>query len=60
METVGTNSNLEIMVTENSFVWNNTFSMYGLHANMDELAVPGSDYDGLVCAESIVSDHSHL
>ena len=32
----------------------------GLHANLDELAVAGSDYDVLVCAESKVSDRRHL
>ena len=32
----------------------------GLHANLDELAVAGLDNDVLVCAESKVSDHSHL
>ena len=32
----------------------------GLHANLDELTVPGSDYDVLVCAESKVSNHRHL
>ena len=31
-----------------------------LHANLDELAVAGSDYDVLVCAESKVSDRRHL
>ena len=31
----------------------------GLRANLDELAVAGSDYDVLVCAESKVSDR-HL
>ena len=32
----------------------------GLHANLDELAVAGSPYDVLVCAESKVSDRRHL
>ena len=32
----------------------------GLHANLDELAVAGSDYDVLLCAESKVSDRRHL
>ena len=32
----------------------------GLHANLDEMAVAGSDYDVLVCAESKVSDRRHL
>ena len=32
----------------------------GLHANLDKLAVAGSDYDVLVCAEPKVSDRSHL
>ena len=32
----------------------------GLHSNWDELAVAGSDYDVLVCAESKVSDRRHL
>ena len=32
----------------------------GLHANLDELAVAGSDHDVLVCDESIVSDRRHL
>ena len=32
----------------------------GLDANLDELAVTGSDYDVLVCAESKVSDRRHL
>ena len=32
----------------------------GLHANLDEFAVAGSDYDILVCSESKVSDHLHL
>ena len=32
----------------------------GLHATFNELAVAGSDYDVLVCAESIVSDRRHL
>ena len=32
----------------------------GVHANLDELAVAGSDYDVLVSAESKVSDHRHL
>ena len=32
----------------------------GLLANLDELAVAGSDYDVLVCAESKVSDRRHL
>ena len=31
-----------------------------LHANLDELAVAGSDYNFLVCAESKVSDRRHL
>ena len=32
----------------------------GRHANLDELAVAGSDYGVLVCAESKVSDRRHL
>ena len=32
----------------------------GLHANLGELAVTGSDYDALVCAESKASDRRHL
>ena len=32
----------------------------GLRAHLDELAVAGSGYDVLVCAESKVSDRSHL
>ena len=32
----------------------------GLPANLDELAVVGSGYDVLECAESIVSDRCHL
>ena len=32
----------------------------GLYANLDELAVAGSDCDILVCAESKVSDRRHL
>ena len=32
----------------------------GLHANLDELAVAGSGYDVLVCAEDKVSDRHHL
>ena len=32
----------------------------GLHANLDKLAVAGSDYDVLVCAVSKVSDRCHL
>ena len=32
----------------------------GLRANLDELAVAGSDYDVLVYAESKVSDRRHL
>ena len=32
----------------------------GLHANLDELDVAGSDYDVLVCTESKVSDRRHL
>ena len=32
----------------------------GLHANLDELAVVGSDYDALVCVENKVSDRRHL
>ena len=32
----------------------------GLHANLNELAVAGLDYDVLVCAESKVSDRRHL
>ena len=31
-----------------------------LHANLDELAVAGWDYDVLVCAESEVDDRRHL
>ena len=36
------------------------YDFRGLHANLDELAVAGSDYDVLVCAESKVSDRRHL
>ena len=36
------------------------YNIRGLHANLDELAVAGSDYDVLVCAESKVSDRRHL
>ena len=36
------------------------YNIRGLHANLDELAVAGSDYDVLVCAESLVSDRHHL
>ena len=32
----------------------------GLHANLDDLAVAGSVYDNLVCAESKVSDRRHI
>ena len=32
----------------------------GLHANLDQLAVDGSDFDVLVRAESKVSDRRHL
>ena len=32
----------------------------GLHANLDELAVAGSEYDDLVCADSKVYDRLHL
>ena len=32
----------------------------GLHANLNELAVSGSGYDVLVCAESKVSNRRHL
>ena len=32
----------------------------GLHSNLDELVVAGSDYDVLVCAESKVSNRRHL
>ena len=35
-------------------------NIHGLHGNLEELAVAGSDYDGLVCAESKVSDRRHL
>ena len=31
-----------------------------LHANLDELAEAGSDYDVLLCAESKISDRCHL
>ena len=31
----------------------------GLHANLDELAVAGSDYGVLVCAESKIADRHH-
>ena len=31
-----------------------------LHANLDELAVAGSDYDVLLCAESKVSDRAAI
>ena len=36
------------------------FNIRGLHASLDELAVAGSNYDVLVCTESIVSDRRHL
>ena len=36
------------------------FNIRGLHDNLDELAVAGSDYDVLVCAKSKVSDRRHL
>ena len=36
------------------------YSILGLHANLDQLAVAGSDYDALVCTESKVSDRRHL
>ena len=36
------------------------FNIYDLCANLDELAVAGSDYDVLVCVESKVSDRHHL
>ena len=32
----------------------------GLHAKLDELAVAGSDYDVLVCAETNISHRRHL
>ena len=32
----------------------------GLHVNLVELAVAGSDYDVLICAEFKVSDRRHL
>ena len=32
----------------------------GHHDNLNELAVAGSDYDALICAESKVSDRRHL
>ena len=32
----------------------------GFHDNLDELAVPGSDYDVLACAESTDSDRRHI
>ena len=32
------------------------FNIHGLHANLDELAVAGSDYDALVCVVSKVSN----
>ena len=35
-------------------------NMRGLHPNLDELAVAGSDYDVLFCSESKVSDLHHL
>ena len=34
--------------------------MRGLHVNLGELALAGSDYDVLRCAESKVSDSCHL
>ena len=36
------------------------YNICGLDANLDELAVAGSDYDVLVCGESKVSDRRHL
>ena len=36
------------------------YNIRRLHANLDELAVAGSDYDVLVCAKSKVSDRRHL
>ena len=36
------------------------YNIRGLHASLDELAVAGSDYDVLVCAESKVSNRRHL
>ena len=36
------------------------FNIRGLHANLDELVMAGSDYDVFVCAESKVSDRRHL
>ena len=41
-------------------VWVLYSNIHGLHANLDELAMAGSDYDVLVCAESKVSDHHHI
>ena len=41
-------------------IWVLYSNIRGLHANLDELAVAGSDYDVLVCAESKVSDRRHL
>ena len=35
-------------------------NIHGLYDNLDELAVAGSDYDVLVCADSKVSDQRHL
>ena len=32
----------------------------GLHANLDESAVAGSDYDVLVCAESKIFDRRYI
>ena len=36
-------------------VWVLYSNIRGLHANLDELDVAGSDYDGLVCAESFIA-----
>ena len=36
------------------------FNIRGVHANLYESAVAGSDYDVLICAESKVSDPRHL
>ena len=41
-------------------VWVLYSNIRGLHANLDELAVTGPDYDVLVSAESKVSDRCHL
>ena len=35
-------------------------NIHGLRTNLGEFAAAGSDYDVLVCAESKISDRSHL